>query len=123
MTKHKIALSFGMYDGYLTIDDGPMQRLNMLCITWKGKFVDGDLANLNFVLMEPNPNVKMNVRLIGENGVLEPEVLRQKLRYFIRKELPWRFQRKRATVVISVKHSWSPEARAQLRTIVMAALR
>ena len=123
MIKHKIALSFGVYDGYLTIDDGPMQRLNMLCITYKGEF-DKCHPNSNYVEAEkPNPNVKMNVRLIGENGVWEPDVLRQKLRYFIRKELPWRYQRKRATVVISVKHSWSPEARAQLRTIVMAALR
>ena len=66
--KHKIALSFGVYDGYMTIDDGPMQRLNMLCITWKGKFVDGHIANLNFVWMEPSPNVKMNSVLLEKTA-------------------------------------------------------
>ena len=120
---HTIALTIGTDNGYLSIDDGEPQWLNMYCVTRKGRFVPCGEGNGRYLWCEPDPYIKMLVRLVGEDGVLEPEVLRQKIRWFVRKSLPLPWQRRRATVLVAVKSDWSQEKQNELKEIVAAAIR
>ena len=109
ISRHTIALTLGTDNGYLIIDDGEAQWLNMHCVTWKGRLAS---ENDRYCLSDSwswNQHVKQDVRLVGEDGILEPEVLRQKIRWFIRKSLPLPWQRRRATVLVAVKPDWSQE--------------
>lgn len=120
--RHKIALTIGRDNAYMSIDDGEPQWMYMHCVTYKGRLA---AVNTRYCCCDGcNPHhIKQDVRFVGEEGALEPEVLRQMIRHFVGKSLPMSWQRRRATVLIAVKPEWSQEQQTVLKEIVKSALR